>query len=141
MKLCQFVYCLLSRSRKVSSLPEPNLWDTYMDSSQAACFDLVASADFLQDYDFGLTLRQFKGGEDPEFQDRCQEFFGQLVQLILTQHCVSADFMCGSSVSVQSCYWKALMSMSSIFFANWCESWSFAVQFLMWNQVALLMNS
>ena len=93
MELCQFIYCLLSRSRKVSSLPDLNSWDAYMDISKIASFD--SSAEFLQNYDFGSTVRQFKGGEGPDFMERCREFFDRLVQLILAQRCVSADFMCG----------------------------------------------
>ena len=95
MELCQFVYCLLSRSRKVSSLPDLNSWEAYMDVSRIAFFDSVPLAEFLQNYDFGSTVRQFKGGEGPEFIERCREFFDRLVQLILAQRCLSADFMCG----------------------------------------------
>ena len=57
--------------------------------------DSVPSAEFLQNYDFGSTVHQFKGSEVPDFLERCREFFDRLVQLILAQRCVSADFMCG----------------------------------------------
>ena len=66
MELCQFVYCLLSRSRKVSSLPDLNSWEAYMDVSKKASFDSVSSAEFLQKYDFASTMRQFKGGESAD---------------------------------------------------------------------------
>ena len=104
MELCQFIFCLLSRSRKVSSLPDSNSWETYMDVSKIAFFDSVSSADVLRNYDFGSTVRQFKGGEGPDFLERCREFFDRLVQLILAQHCVSADFMCGLY-----CLWPELL--------------------------------
>ena len=58
-----------------------------MDASKIAIFDSTAAAVFLQNYDFGLTLRQFKGGEGQEFQDRCRELFDRLVELILAQPC------------------------------------------------------
>ena len=66
-----------------------------MDVSKVASLDSVSSADFLRNYEFGSTVRQFKGGEGPDFLERCQEFFDRLVQLVLSQHCASADFMCG----------------------------------------------
>ena len=95
MELCQFVYCLLSRSCKVPSLPDLNSWEAFMDVSKIASFDSVSSAEFLQNYDFGSTVCQFKGGKGPDFLERCREFFDRLVQLILAQPCVSADSMCG----------------------------------------------
>ena len=65
-----------------------------MDVSEVACSGSVAAADCLQNYDFGVTLRQFKCGEGPEFRDRCLEFFDRLVEVILSQHCMSVDFNC-----------------------------------------------
>ena len=44
MELCQFVYCLLPRSRKVSSLPDLNSWEAYL---RIAFFDSVPLAEFL----------------------------------------------------------------------------------------------
>ena len=84
MELCQLVYCLLSRSRRVSSLPNINAWEEYMDVSKLFQYDEIPTAEFLQNFDFGAMLREFKESEGRDFQDRCREFinrFGAKCQL------------------------------------------------------------
>ena len=95
MELCQLVYCLLSRSRRVASLPSINEWEEYMDVTKLPQYDMVPAAEFLQDYDFGAVLRAFKGSEGRDFQDRCREFIDRFVELILTQQAASSEFTSG----------------------------------------------
>ena len=83
MELCSFIYCLLSRSRKVSSLPELNAWEEYMDCTKIVSFEQVEMSDFLQNYEFGETLTDAKGGESREFRSHCREFIDQWVDGIL----------------------------------------------------------
>ena len=92
MELCQLVYCLLSRSRRVASLPSVNAWEEYMDVTKLPQYDVVPTAEFLQDYDFGAVLREFKGSEGRDFQDRCREFIDRFVELILAQQAASSEF-------------------------------------------------
>ena len=64
-----------------------------MNLSELVEYEKVSSADFLQDYDFGTVLRQFKGIGGRDFQDRCREFIDHLVELILAHHAVTSEFM------------------------------------------------
>ena len=95
MELCQLVYCLLSRSRRVSSLPNINAWKEYLDVSKLSQYDEIPTAEFLQNYDFGAMLREFKGSEGRDFQNRCREFIDQFVELVLAQQAASSEFMSG----------------------------------------------
>ena len=60
MELFQFLYCLLTRSRKFATMSELNAWDDYMDVSKIVHFDKSA---------FRNVLRQAKGGEAQEFRN------------------------------------------------------------------------
>ena len=73
-EVCQFVYCLLIRSRKVSSLPALNDWESYMEPSKLQAFEKVSTDDFLQNYEFGAELHRSNTGEAREFRNRCREF-------------------------------------------------------------------
>ena len=46
-ELCSFAYCLLSRTRKLTSLPELNSWEKYMDCDELSGFEKVNTEDFL----------------------------------------------------------------------------------------------
>ena len=95
MELCQLIFCLLSRSRRVSSLPSINAWEELMDVSKLSQYDEMPASEFLQDYDFGVMLREFKGSEGRDFQDRCREFIDRFVDLVLAQQAASSEFMSG----------------------------------------------
>ena len=60
MGVCQFVYCFLSRTRKVGSLPELNKWEEYMDAQKIDEFESIATVDFQRNLLFGSTLRDGK---------------------------------------------------------------------------------
>ena len=62
MDICQFIYCLLSRSRKLGSLPSLDSWEDYMDPQRLGDFEHVAASDFLCNHDFGAVLRIIKEG-------------------------------------------------------------------------------
>ena len=91
MELSSLVYCLLSRSRNVSSLPDLNAWEKYMDVSKLTAFEKINVASFLQNYEFGEVLRKAKGGEAREFRNQCPEFVDRLVVSILSCQLVSAN--------------------------------------------------
>ena len=94
-ELCQFIYCLLTRSRKVSSLPEMNSWEDYMDSEKIASFPKTSDATFLCNFEFGEVLRQRNTSEVKDFRTRCRRFIDRLVDVILSKLLVSSDFLQG----------------------------------------------
>ena len=71
MELSQFIYGLLSRSRKSASLPPLNSWEDYMDVAKVADIEKLSCDDFLLNYEFGSVLRGIKGGEAREFRRQC----------------------------------------------------------------------
>ena len=94
-EVSQFVYCLLSRSRKLSSLPPLDEWESYMDSSKLDSFEKVSSDDFLNNYEFGVALHRSNTSQVCEFRNRCREFVDRLVDVILSMQVVSSDFLQG----------------------------------------------
>ena len=96
MEICQFVYCLLSRTRQNSGLPELHDWETYMDVSKIEAFKKIDTADFLLSHDFGEELQRGKTGEMQEFRNRCREFMDRLVDVLLESNLVSSDFLQGA---------------------------------------------
>ena len=91
-ELCQFVYCLLSRSRKISALPSLDAWEDYMDKSKLAGFEKVEMDDFLRLHEFSAELRRRNTSEVQDFNSRCREFFDHFVEVILGHHVVASHF-------------------------------------------------
>ena len=56
MEVYQFVYCLLSRTRKISSLPDLHNWEVYMDMEKVDEFDSISPVDFLRDHSGRLYM-------------------------------------------------------------------------------------
>ena len=94
-EICQFVYCLLSRSRKLGSLPSLDSWEEYMDPTKLNVFESVAASDFLCNHDFGAVLRRHKGGDARVFRSLCCKFIDRLVTVILSQQPVTGDLAQG----------------------------------------------
>ena len=92
MEVCQFVYCLLSRSCKIGSLPSLNSWEEYIDPRKLVDFECVDAVDFLRSHDFGAVLRHHKSGEGRIFQDQCLKFIDRFVGVIVVQQPVTGDF-------------------------------------------------
>ena len=96
MEVCQFVYCLLSRTRVLADLPELNDWAAYMDPEKIKAFKKIDTADFLLNYEFGEELQRGTTGELKEFRNRCREFMDRLVDVLLENNLVSSDFLQGA---------------------------------------------
>ena len=96
MEICQFVYCLLSRTRELTDLPELNDWAAYMDSEKIKEFRKIDTASFLLNYEFGEELQRGSTGELKEFRNRCREFMDRLVDVLLENNLVSSDFLQGA---------------------------------------------
>ena len=69
MEVCQFVFCLLSRTRKIATLPELNNWEEYMDEQRVDEFENVAVSDFLRNHSFGVVLQARKDSEGRSFRE------------------------------------------------------------------------
>ena len=95
MEICQFIYCLLSRTRLLSGLPDLHDWEAYMDVSKVETFKKVDTADFLLNHSFGEELQRGKTGEMQEFRNRCREFMDRLVDVLLGSNLVASDFLQG----------------------------------------------
>ena len=89
MELSQFIYGLLSRSRKSASLPPLNSWELYMDVFKVADIEKLSCDDFFLNHEFGSVLRGIKGGEAREFRRQCPDFIDRFVEIILAQYPVS----------------------------------------------------
>ena len=94
-EVCQFVYCLLSRSWKLSGLSKLNDWESHMDPSKLDSFEKISSDDFLVNHDFGIELHRSNTSGACEFRNRCSEFADRLVDVILNQQVVFSDFLQG----------------------------------------------
>ena len=95
MEVCQFVYCLQSRNRKIGSLPGLNDWEEYTDEQRIHEFESVAVADFLHNHSFGSVLRSRKDSVDRVFREQCVKFMDCLVDTILAQQPVTGQFSRG----------------------------------------------
>ena len=95
MEVCQFVYYLLSRTRKIGSLPWLNNWEEYMDEQRVDEFESVASSDFLHNHSFGTVLQSRRDSDGRAFREQCVKFMDRLVAAILAQQPVTGEFSCG----------------------------------------------
>ena len=82
-ELCNFVYCLLMKTRQLSSLPAIHDWDAYMDVEKVASFPVAPIDEFLAHCDYGKYLLSSKASEMPKFCGRCREFIDRLVTLLV----------------------------------------------------------
>ena len=89
-EVCNFVYCLLMRTRKLSDLPGIHEWESYMDISKLSYFNAISMEEFLMDSDFGRELVTVKTSEMREFRVKCRECIDRLVSLILTSTAVTS---------------------------------------------------
>ena len=94
-EFCSFVYCLLSRTRKLTSLPELNDWEKYMDCDVLSGFEKISTEDFLLNWKFGEELQQGMTSEIRDFRNRSREFLDRLVDVILSLNLVTSEVMRG----------------------------------------------
>ena len=67
LEVCQFVYCLLSRTRQIGSLPDLSDWKEYMDVEKIDEFERISSGDYLRNHPFGSTLQSRNDGSRRTF--------------------------------------------------------------------------
>ena len=90
-ELCSFVYCLLSRTRKLTNLPELSDWEKYMDCDELSGFEKFDTEDFLLNWEFGEELQQGGTSEIRDFRNQSREFLDGLVDVILSLNWVSSE--------------------------------------------------
>ena len=91
-ELSEFVYCLLTQTRRVADMPVLSDWDAYMDSSKVAVLGKIYVKDFLANHPFGDALRRANTGEVRDVRSRCLDFMNHLVDAILSLHLVTGNF-------------------------------------------------
>ena len=94
-EVCNFVYCLLMRTHKLSDLPGIYERESYMDTSKLSAFGVIAVEEFLMDCDFGRDLAATKTGEMREFRVKCRECIDRFVFLILDNVTVTSGISRG----------------------------------------------
>ena len=89
-ELCDFVYCLLLKTRRTESLPTLNEWEKFMSEEKVAEFPSIAMETFLLASDFGRELLAGKTSEFSTFRVRCREFLDWLILTILKSPSVTS---------------------------------------------------
>ena len=93
LELGQFLFCLLSGSRKLAALPDMNDRDSYMSVDKVATIAKLGTDDFLIHDSFGAELRQSRSSEAPEFLNQSRKFVDCLIDAILGLTLVRADLL------------------------------------------------
>ena len=60
---CNFIYCLLLKTRVTSKLPGIMEWEEYMDVKKLSRFPVAPMEEFLKNYEFGKMLAAGKTSE------------------------------------------------------------------------------
>ena len=94
-EVCNFIYCLLMRTRKLSDLPGIHEWESYMDVSKLSSFGVISMKDFLMDCDFGSGLAAIKTRVMQEFRVKCRECLDRFVFLVLEHVTVTSGISRG----------------------------------------------
>ena len=82
-EFCNFVYCLLLKTRSTSGLPEIHAWESYMDVVKVRDFLVVPCDSFLSSHDLGEQLSAGKTKEYVAFRLHCRQFVDRLIIILL----------------------------------------------------------
>ena len=82
-EFCNFVYCLLLKTRSTSGLPEIHAWESYMDIVKIRDFAVVPCDSFLDSHDLGKQLSAGKTKEYVSFRLHCRQFVDRLIIILL----------------------------------------------------------
>ena len=82
-EFCNFVYCLLLKTRSTSGLPEIHAWESYMDVVKVRDFAVVPCDSFLSSHDLGEQLSAGKTKEYVAFRLHCRQFVDRLIIISL----------------------------------------------------------
>ena len=82
-KLCNLVYCLLMKTRELSSLPGIHDWDSYMDVENVKICPVSSMDEFLCHFEYEKSLFPAKTSEMPKYRGRYREFIARLAFLLV----------------------------------------------------------
>ena len=83
-EFCNFVYCLLLKTRSTSGLPEIHAWESYMDVVKVRDFAVVVLCDsFLSSHYLGEQLSAGKTKKYVAFRLHCRQFVDRLIIILL----------------------------------------------------------
>ena len=82
-EFCNFVYCLLLKTRSTSGLLEIHAWESYMDVVKVRDFAVVPCDSFLSSHDLGEQLSAGKTKEYVAFRLHCRQFVDRLISILL----------------------------------------------------------
>ena len=94
-EICNFIYCLLLKTRVDADLPGIHEWEAYMDVSKLESFRSLPIEDFLVNYPYGKELAAGKTSEIREFRVKCRIFLDQLVVVLLRNVTVTSQLCQG----------------------------------------------
>ena len=89
-ELCNFIYCLLLKTRVTSKLPGIMEWEEYMDVKKLSRFPIAPMGEFLENYEFGKMLAAGTTSEFVTFRQRFREFIDRVVVLLLKTSTVTS---------------------------------------------------
>ena len=82
-EFCNFVYCLLLKTRSTSGLPEIHACESYMEIVKIRDFAVVPCDSFLASHDLGKQLSAGKTKEYVAFRLHCRQFVDRLIIILL----------------------------------------------------------
>ena len=82
-EFCNFVYCLLLKTRSTSGLPEIHAWESYTDIVKIRVFVVVPCDSFLANHDLGKQLSTGKTKDYVAFRLHCRQFVDRLIIILL----------------------------------------------------------
>ena len=94
-EICNFIYCVLLKTRVGADLPGIHDWEAYMDSSKLDAFRSLPIEEFLISYPFGKELAAGKTSEIRELRVKCRIFLDHLVVVLLRNVAVTSQLCQG----------------------------------------------
>ena len=94
-EICNFIYCVLLKTRVGADLPGIHEWEAYMDTSKLDAFRSLPIEEFLMSYPFGKELAGGKTSGVREFRVKCRIFLDHLVVVLLRNVTVTSQLCQG----------------------------------------------
>ena len=89
-EICNFVYCLMLKTRSTDGLPGIHEWESYMSMEKIASFLAISADVFLVNFELGQELLSGKTSEVQKFSINCRKFVVELIQEIVCHRSVSS---------------------------------------------------
>ena len=89
-EFCNFIYCLLLKTRSSTYLPGIHEWESYMDLSKLDSFGALPIEECLVNYAFGKEFAAGKTSDFREFWVKCRAFCDHLAVVLLRNVAVTS---------------------------------------------------